>query len=77
MWWKEPIAYLSDMLHDAQERGELGDAPVPPRVTNLGVVLVTDQCVLSGVAPAADDVAEIVNVIWMPLLVAASTNSTN
>jgi hypothetical protein len=66
-----PVGVVLDIVNRARAEGVLG-AEVPGNpVLNVGIVLVTQQYLLSGRPPAPQLVAEIVDTLWLPALRAA------
>ncbi|WBB78238.1 TetR/AcrR family transcriptional regulator [Micromonospora sp. WMMD882] len=57
------------LLDRARERGEIPDAPVPPRVATVALALLRNEIVTRGVRGVPDDtIVEIVDQVYLPLL---------
>lgn len=59
-------------IERARARGELGQGHITPRVAGTLVALVRHETFFAGGVPAVDAVAEIVDQVFIPLLVKAS-----
>ncbi|RZU67066.1 TetR family transcriptional regulator [Microterricola gilva] len=70
--WAAATDTIALILHEARDRGELGPAPIPERVMLLPLVLLRHELFFTRGALTPDAVAEMVDQVCVPLLIATS-----
>jgi len=69
------LAFIDAIVDKARGDGELGTGPVPVIVRNLGIPIVVEHFLFLGSPPPDDQLQDIVDLIWVPALNAATRTS--
>jgi len=69
------LDFIDAIVDKARGDGELGAGPVPVIVRNLGIPIVVEHFLFLGSPPPDDQLQDIVDLIWVPALNAATRTS--